>query len=155
MGAFFGCRLWEFAAGMALAAVFAQQPAKVERLLFSWPLLAAGILVYGLGGLSYQPGFTYAFTDGLIATGLFIIVAQGSRLLERMAIIGPLLPLAGVYSFGIYLLHQPYVMYFGERLQGRPMIIFIFAAVGLITIIAALAMLIEVGINKGARKIVS
>ena len=154
MGAFFGCRLWEFAAGMALAVVFSQQPVKVERLLFSWPLLAAGILIYWLGGASYQPGFTYAFTDGLIATGLFIIVAQASRLFERMAVIGPLLPLAGAYSFGIYLLHQPYVMYFGERLRDRPMLVFIFAAIGLITIIAALAMLLEGGINKAARTIV-
>ena len=154
MGAFFGCRLWEFAAGMSLAALFSRQPLKAEKLLFSWPMLAAGILIYGLGGASYQPCFTYAFTDGLIGTGLFIIVAQASRLFERMAIIGPLLPLAGAYSFGIYLLHQPYVIYFGERLRGQPMTTFVFAAVGLIMIIAALAILIESGIKKALNRIV-
>ena len=155
MGAFFGCRLWEFAAGMALAVFFSKKPMETERLLFSWPMLAAGILIYGLGGASYRPGFTYAFTDGLIGTGLFIIVAQASRLFERMAIIGPLLPLAGVYSFGIYLLHQPYVLYFGERLRGQPMTIFVFAGAGLIMIIAAGAMLIESGIKKASNKIFS
>ncbi len=153
MGAFFGCRLWEFAAGMVLGALFSRQPVKVEKLLFSWPMLAAGLLIYMLGGASYRPGFTLAFTDGLIGTGLFIIVAQVSRLFERRAIIGPLLPAAGVYSFGIYLLHQPYAVYFGERLRGQPMIIFIFATVGLIMIIAAAAMLIEIGINKATHKI--
>jgi peptidoglycan/LPS O-acetylase OafA/YrhL len=153
MGAFFGCRLWEFAAGMVLGALFSQQPLTVEKMLFSWPMLASGLFLYLLGGASYRPGLTLAFTDGLIGTGLFIIVAQASRLFERMAVIGPLLPVAGMYSFGIYLLHQPYVVYFGERLQRQPMTIFIFAGAGLIMIVAAGAILIERGIQKASNNI--
>ena len=153
MGAFFGCRLFEFAAGMALAVFFQKKPFKVEKLLFSWPALAAGIIIYILGGMSYRPGFSLVFTDALIGTGLFIIVAQAARFFERATIVGPLLPLVGIYSFGLYLLHHPYAMFFGERLRGQPMIVFILCATGLITLIAAFAMLVERGVNTVTEKL--
>jgi peptidoglycan/LPS O-acetylase OafA/YrhL len=33
-----------------------------------------------------------------------------------------MLAYVGAFSYGVYLLHQPYVLYFGERLRDLPML---------------------------------
>ena len=147
-GAFFGARLWEFAAGMALAQLAHRSPAALEKYLFSLPILLAGIIIYLLGGYSYQPGFTCTLTDGLIGTGLFIIVARAARAAGRAPALKYVLSFAGIYSYGIYLFHHPYVLYFGEHLRGYPMLIFVMAASVLIAIISAGAVFIERFLNR-------
>lgn len=111
VGGFFGTRLWEFALGMALATLAQSQPPRLEGWLFARRTLAAGMVLYGLALLSYRAGWAYVFTDPLVGTGLFIILAHVARAIghwQRLAYVG-------VYSYGLYLLHQPYVIYFGAH----------------------------------------
>jgi len=146
-GAFFMGRLWEFAVGMVLAYYYSEHPGLVEEYLFEWKTLVAGIVIYVMGVYSYQPVFFHVFTDGLIGTGLTIILAHCSRWANRLPILRTPLVTVGAYSYGLYLLHQPYVIYFGERLRDKTMLYFVAYAFLILGIISILSMLIEWYVN--------
>lgn len=116
-GAFFGARLWEFALGMVLGLLYRRFPREVEHRLFSFPTILSGVVVYGLGLYSYATIQTYIANDALIGTGLFIILAHIARWCELLPRLGALLAYVGAFSYGLYLLHQPYVLYFAERMR--------------------------------------
>lgn len=120
-GAFFGARLFEFAAGMVLGRLFHFRPEAVERSFFSLPALVAGLALYGAGVACYRPGWLLALSDGLVGVGLLLVLAWVARLLNVLNPFRSSLSYAGAYSYGIYLLHQPYVMYVGGRLSGLGM----------------------------------
>jgi peptidoglycan/LPS O-acetylase OafA/YrhL len=146
-GAFFMGRLWEFALGMVLAYYYNEHPGLVEEYLFEWKTLFVGILIYVLGIYSYQPVFFHIFTDGLIGTGLTIVLAHCSRWANRLPILRTPLVTVGAYSYGLYLLHQPYVIYFGERLHDETMLHFVAYALLILGIISILSMLVEWYVN--------
>jgi peptidoglycan/LPS O-acetylase OafA/YrhL len=146
-GAFFMGRLWEFALGMVLAHYYSKHPGVVEEYLFEWKTLVVGIVIYMIGVYSYQPVFFHVFTDGLIGTGLTIILAHCSLWANRLPILRTPLVNVGVYSYGLYLLHQPYVIYFGERLHDKTMLYFVTYAFLILGIISILSMLIEWYVN--------
>lgn len=116
-GGLFLCRLWEFATGMILGKVMAESPRLVLDRLFSPGGFIAGIVLYVLGQLAYRPGFVYSFSDGLTATGLSLIMIHVASWIDRIPGLGKTFAAAGIFSYSIYLFHQPYVMYFGERLR--------------------------------------
>jgi peptidoglycan/LPS O-acetylase OafA/YrhL len=142
-GAFFGARLFEFAAGMVLAVLYQRSPARVETRLFSWPLLVAGASMYWLGVFCYRPGFPLTLSDALTGVGLSIVVVQVSRWFNCLPPLRSILTYVGAYSYGIYLLHQPYVMYTGERLNGFSMPVAVTAVSGVLVLIVAGASWIE------------
>ena len=146
-GAFFGARLWEFALGMVLALLCHRDPRLFERYLFSGPILIGGIILYALGTYSYQPTFTYTLTDALIATGLFVVIAQVARWSTLVPLLGSAMARAGVYSYSIYLLHQPYVMYFGEKLRPFSMPAYVACMTVIIAIVSAGAGILERYVN--------
>lgn len=148
-GGLFACRLWEFAFGMVLGRLYRVDPVRMNRWLFSRPILAGGILLYILGSYSYEPTFTYSLTDILLGTGLFAIIANLSRWIERPAPIGTALATVGVYSYSVYLFHQPYVMYIGYRLQGFEMPAFL----GLACVTASIVALVCIPLEKYANRL--
>ncbi len=107
----------------------------------------AGIVLYVLGVYSYQPVFFHVFTDGLIGTGLTIILAHCARWVDRLRVMRSALVHIGAYSYGLYLLHQPYVLYFGEHLRHEPMLHFVLYAFVILGIISILSMLLEWYVN--------
>src|SRR5262249_52483942 len=62
LGAFFGTRLWEFAAGMALGLLFRRQRAVVEERLFTGWTFLSGVLIYMVGLYSYATSLSYTIT---------------------------------------------------------------------------------------------
>lgn len=147
-GAFFGARLWEFAAGMALGSVARVSSTRVFELLFQPKMLAMGIFLYAVGLYSYGSMTTYALTDGLIGTGLFVILAH----LARVIVAGGThraLALIGAYSYGLYLIHQPYVTYFGERMRDWSTPAFFAAAMPIIALLVIASLLLERAVNRG------
>ncbi len=147
-GAFFGARLWEFGAGMVLGKLLAEHPRETIERLFSGTTLVLGIVLYAAALLTYQPNFLYCFSDGLNAMGLTIILAQIAARTARIPGLGKGLAKAGVYSYGIYLLHQPFVMYAGEQLRSYPLGIYFVLAAAIIMLIALIAMIIEYTVNR-------
>ena len=153
-GAFFGGRLWEFATGMSLAMLYRERPSSMEVGMFSAPMLLLGITVYGLGLYAYQPNFLYVFSDGLIATGLSIILAHVTRWGDKhLPFFGILFSTVGIYSYGLYLLHQPYVIHFGHELHGFGMSAFLLFATIVIAIVAVGGLVIERQVNRLASRL--
>ncbi len=146
-GAFFMGRLWEFAMGMVLAYWYHRQPERVEKHLFAGRTFLAGIAIYIIGTYSYRPVFFHALTDGLIGLGLTLIIAQCAHRIDRLPILRSPLDKVGEYSYGLYLLHQPFLLYVGQRLHDDPMPYFLLYAFLVLGTIFILSMFLEKNIN--------
>ena len=129
LGAFFGCRLWEFALGMVLGVWYWQDRDRVYNQLFSSRTLLAGIGLYTLGLYSYGSSLAYTVTDALIGTGLFVILAHLALALRHLPRLEAAVAYVGVLSYGFYLIHQPYMIRFGEFARGWSMPVFALAAI--------------------------
>jgi peptidoglycan/LPS O-acetylase OafA/YrhL len=152
MGAFFVCRLWEFAAGMAMGKSIAESPDRSLSLLLSWKGFFIGAIIYVLGLLAYQPNFLYSFSDGLTAMGLSAILIHAAYRFDRAPCVGRCLGWAGVYSYSIYLFHQPYVMYAGERLRSCSLGVFLILASAVIMLVALASMFLEYALNSAVTR---
>ncbi len=153
MGAFFVCRLWEFGAGMVLGELMAQSPGRTFRLLLSWKGFLGGVITYTLGLVTYQPNLMSVFSDGLIATGLSVILIHLGYRLDKVPGIGRAFALAGVFSYGIYLFHQPYVMFIAEKLRPFSFGVFLSSASAAIVLIALASMGLEHMVNRIAGRL--
>ena len=147
-GAFFGSRLFEFAAGMALGLWSRQQPLQVEKSLFSRGGLLLGVVIYALGLASYYSLATYTVTDAFTGVGLFIILAHGAMAGGKVACVAPSLAYVGVYSYGLYLIHQPYVLYAGERMRTLNLPLFILGACAIMAVLVLGAIGLERFVNE-------
>jgi peptidoglycan/LPS O-acetylase OafA/YrhL len=147
LGAFFGCRLWEFAFGMVVGTWYWQDRARADAHILSFSGLAAGVVLYAAGLYTYGSGIAYTLTDGLIGTGLFLILAQLAWQSRRLPRWDAMLAYVGVYSYGFYLVHQPYVIFFGSRLRSLSMTEFTVVAIVLIAALAYGASWLERGVN--------
>jgi peptidoglycan/LPS O-acetylase OafA/YrhL len=146
-GGFFGSRLWEFVFGMVLGLFARQQPIALEKALFAKVTLVGAIIAYGLGLACYAIPGAYIFTDPLTSASLFIILAHlpiWSPMLRRLASV---VTYVGLYSYGLYLLHQPYVLYFGTHMRNLGMLSFVLLAWVIIALLTVGAMFLERGVN--------
>lgn len=153
-GAFFAPRLWEFALGMALGLQARRDPQRFQRLLFSPAALVVGAALYTAGLYSYASLLTYVFADALTGTGLFVILARVARATDRVPAVGPMLAYVGLYSYGLYLLHQPYVIWFGSLASTRfGLGLFVPYAVTVIAVITLAATQLERGVNGAVNRV--
>jgi len=148
MGAFFLCRLWEFAAGMTLGKLIGEKPEDTLGILLSLRGLLAGAIVYALGLFTYQPNFLFSFSDGLTAMGLSAILIHLAYRLDKTPGLGKVLAGIGVYSYGIYLFHQPYVMYAGEKLRSNGLGVFLVGAFAVTALISLFSIFLEFAVNR-------
>ena len=153
LGAFFGCRLWEFALGMVVGTWYWHDRARADARLLGLGGFVAGVVIYTAGLYTYGHGVAYTLTDALIGTGLFLILAQIAWQTRRLPALEAALAYLGVYSYGFYLVHQPYVIYFGSRLHQLTMTEFAFAAIPLVAIVAYAASWLERGVNAVADRV--
>jgi peptidoglycan/LPS O-acetylase OafA/YrhL len=154
-GAFFGARLWEFAMGMALGFLCRKQPILVEKVLFARVTLLGGVVSYALGLWSYGGGWVYAFTDPLIGTGLFVILAHVAVWTCQVRQLASMVSYVGAFSYGLYLLHQPYVLYFGVLMRPFSMPVFLVLSLILIAALALCTIPLERGVDRLVRWITS
>jgi peptidoglycan/LPS O-acetylase OafA/YrhL len=147
LSAFCGSRLWEFAFGMVVGLAYRQNRAWVDYYLFSARAMVVGVAIYTAGLYSFYSTFTYIFTDALIGTGLFVILAQLAWHGRRMVRVEAALAYVGVYSYGLYLFHQPYATYFGDRLRWMGMVEFVVVAAAIITVVTLASAYVERHMN--------
>ena len=153
LGGFCGCRLWEFALGMVVGSWYRHGRAWVDARLFSPVTLIAGVLLYTAGLYSYNSGLTYTLTDALIGTGLFVILAHIAYQSRRLVRVELALAYVGAFSYGLYLIHQPYVIYLGERMRGMPLREFVAIACPVIAVLALLSAQLERYVNRLASRL--
>jgi len=126
LGGFAVCRLPEFAFGMALGMWHARSTSRVEWFLLRGPGLLAGIALYPLALKLYDNGIAYVFCDFGTGACCFLAIVGIAGLISRLAGLAKIIGLVGAYSYGLYLIHQPYVIWLGLRIRPQPITTFIF-----------------------------
>src|SRR6266699_1019354 len=155
LGGFAVCRLPEFALGMVLAMWHNQSSTRVEWFLLRGAGFIVGLLLYPAALWLYHNATTYVFVD--FATGaccmLEIIGIAGAISLFQ----GPakVFGLVGAYSYGLYLIHQPYVIWLGLRISDVPIWMFLLITIPTLAVLSAWGMLLEKSTNTLVKKIFS
>lgn len=145
-GAFFASRMAEFAIGMALGVWHRRDPRRTEAVVFHPLGLGAGVAIYAAGILSFRALWSYCVTDALIGVGLSLVTAHAAHAVLRWRFGGALLATVGTYSYGLYLLHQPYVLYAGPRWHDLDTLPYLVASTALVTILFVCSATIERGV---------
>src|SRR5256714_7964010 len=164
LGGFAICRLPEFAFGMALGAWHARPvlsersesngpTLRIESLLLRGPGLIAGILLYPLALKLYDNGVAYVFCDFGTGACCFLAIAGIAGLISRIAGLGKVVALVGIYSYGLYLIHQPYVIWLGLRIRRQPITMFILIFVITAAVLSVWGILLEKATNSLVNKL--
>jgi len=155
LGGFAICRLPEFALGMSLAMWYTRSTARAEWFLLRGGGLVLGLILYPAALQLYGGLYEYIFVD--FATGtccmLEIVGVAGIILLFK----GPanLFGLVGLYSYGLYLIHQPYVIWLGLRIRELPIWMFLLICIPTLAVLSAWGMLLERSTNALVNKLTS
>jgi peptidoglycan/LPS O-acetylase OafA/YrhL len=153
-GGFFGCRLWEFAFGMVLGLNERKSGGTLEASILSVRATLAGLAIYTLGLYCYRSTLTYTFTDALTGTGLFLILCNFARLVEvTIPRAGRAIGYIGLFCYGLYLLHEPYVIYLGIRMRWMSMPEFVLWAAAIIIVMAIVSAQIERYVNQVTNRV--
>ncbi|MEO6971233.1 MAG: acyltransferase [Chthoniobacterales bacterium] len=153
LGGFAICRLPEFALGMALGMWHSQSAARVEGFLLRGPGLLAGLLLYPGALWLYYSGFTYTFVD--LATGAcaLLVILGVAGMISRFPSPAKVIALVGVFSYGIYLVHQPYAIWLGLRIREVPLWMFFLITIATLAVLSAWGMLLEKATNSAVNKL--
>jgi peptidoglycan/LPS O-acetylase OafA/YrhL len=146
-GAVFTCRLFEFGAGMALGAAYAHDAPRTRRLIGSFWACGLGVVLYAAAIHSYAALGSYVFTDALVGVGLGLLMIFVATRIERAPRLQSILATVGMYSYGLYLLHQPYMIWFGIQLSEASLALFVLLAGIAIAALAFVSMHIERRVN--------
>ncbi len=155
LGGFAICRLPEFALGVSLAMWHTRSTARLERFFLRGAGLVLGLILYPAALQLYHGLYDYIFVD--FATGtcclLEIVGIAGIILLFKEP--AKLFGLVGLYSYGLYLIHQPYVIWLGLRIRQQPIWMFLLISIVTLAILSAWGALLEKATNALVNKAVS
>jgi peptidoglycan/LPS O-acetylase OafA/YrhL len=143
LGGFAICRLPEFALGMALGTWHSQSRDRVEKFLLGGIGLLTGLILYPAVQQLYHNGFTYVFVD--LATGAccLLVIVGVAGIISRFPGPAKVLGLVGAFSYGLYLVHQPYVIWLGLRIREVPVWIFFLIVVATLAVLSAWGIILE------------
>jgi len=142
LGGFAACRLPEFALGMALG-MWHTRSSRVEWFLLRGPGLIAGLILYPLALKLYENGIAYVFCDFGTGGCCFLATVGIAGLISPVAGLAKTIGLVGVYSYGLYLIHQPYVIWLGLHIRPQPIWIFLFTFLIAAAVLSAWGIVLE------------
>lgn len=143
LGGFAICRLPEFALGMALGMWRSQSPARLEKFLLGGPGLIVGLVLYPGALWLYHGLFTYVFCDFATGTCALLVILGIAGIIALAPGPAKVFALVGAFSYGIYLVHQPYVIWLGLRIREQPIWMFFIIAIATLTIMSAWGIFLE------------
>ena len=120
LGGFAICRLPEFALGMSLAMWYTQSPARMEWFLLRGAGFVAGLILYPAALQLYHGLYEYIFVDFATGACCMLEIVGIAGLISLFNSPAKLFGLVGLYSYGLYLTHQPYVIWLGTSYSGSP-----------------------------------
>jgi peptidoglycan/LPS O-acetylase OafA/YrhL len=155
LGGFAICRLPELALGMSLAMWHSRSSARVEWFLLRGAGFVVGLLLYPAALLLYHGATAYVFVDFATGACCFLEIVGIAGLISLLKGPANVFGLVGLYSYGLYLIHQPYVIWLGLRIREEPIWMFLLIAVATLAILSAWGMLLEKATNTLVNKLVS
>src|SRR5213076_2332306 len=155
LGGFAICRLPEFALGISLAMWHRQSSARVEWFLLRGAGFVVGLILYPAALQLYHGLYEYIFVDFATGACCMLEIAGIAGIISLFQGPAKLFGLIGVYSYGLYLIHQPYVIWLGLRIREQPIWIFLVIAVATLAVLSAWGMLLERATNELVNKLIS
>jgi len=153
LGGFAICRLPEFALGMALAIWHRQSAARLEWFLLRGAGFIAGLVLYPAALQLYANGIAYVFCDFATSACCFLEIVGVAGIIARFGSLAKIFCLIGAYSYGLYLIHQPYVIWLGLRIRPQPILIFLLIFLAALAVLSAWGILLEKTTNAVVAKI--
>ena len=100
-------------------------------------------------------GCTNIFVD--FATGMCCLleIVGIAGIISLFQVPAKLFGLVGLYSYGLYLIHQPYVIWLGLRIREVPIWMFLLICIPTLAVLSAWGMLLESATNTLVNKLVS
>jgi len=154
LGGFAVCRLPEFALGMALGMWHKQSPARVELFLLRGVGLFVGLLLYPGALWLYHNGITYVFVDFATGACCLLEVVGVAGIIWRFGSVAKVFGLVGAFSYGLYLIHQPYVIWLGLRIRPISALLFLLVFVVTLAVLSAWGILLEKSTNTLVNKLI-
>ncbi len=153
LGGFAICRLPEFALGMALGMWHTRWTSRVERLLLRGPGFIAGLILYPFALKTYSNGIAYVFADFATGACCFLAIVGVAGLIAMIQTPAKLFALIGTYSYGLYLIHQPYVIWLGLKIRPQSIGAFLITFVITLAVLSAWGMILEKSTNAFVNKL--
>jgi peptidoglycan/LPS O-acetylase OafA/YrhL len=155
LGGFAICRLPEFALGMSLAMWHRQSAARVEWFLLRGAGFVLGLILYPAAVQLYHGLYEYIFVDFATGTCCMLEIVGIAGIISLFQRPAKLFGLVGLYSYGLYLIHQPYVIWLGFRIREVPIWMFLLIAVAALALLSAWGVLLEKATNTLVSRLVS
>ncbi len=146
-GGFALCRLPEFALGMALGMWDSRASARVERFLLGGAGLATGVVLYPAALQLYHGLVAYIFVDFATGACCFLVLVGLSGMIARFRYPAKVFGLVGAFSYGIYLIHHPYVIWLGLRIREQPIWMFFLITLATLTVLSVWGAVLEKATN--------
>jgi peptidoglycan/LPS O-acetylase OafA/YrhL len=154
LGGFAICRLPEFALGMSLAMWHARSSAHVERFFLRGAGFVLGLIFYPLALQLYHGLYDYIFVDFATGTCCMLEIVGIAGIISLFKEPAKLFGLVGLYSYGLYLIHQPYVIWLGVRIRELPIWMFLLICIPTLAVLSGWGMLLEKATNLLVNKLV-
>src|SRR5436189_492995 len=154
LGGFAISRLPEFALGMVVGMWSGQSPRGAERFLLNGGGLVTGLLLYPAALRLYHNGYTYIFVDFATGACCFLVIIGLAGIISQFPRPAKVIGLFGVFSYGIYLIHQPYVIWLGLRIREQPIWMFLLIAIATLAVLSAWGIVLEKATNALVNKLV-
>ena len=155
LGGFAICRLPEFALGMSLAIWYTRSPARVEWFLLRGAGFVSGLILYPAALQLYHGLVAYIFVDFATGACCMLEIVGIAGFIAIFNAPAKLFGLVGLYSYGLYLTHQPYVIWLGLRIREVPIWGFLLICIPMLAVLSAWGMLLEKGTNTLVNKLAS
>jgi peptidoglycan/LPS O-acetylase OafA/YrhL len=147
LGGFAICRLPEFALGMALAVWHRRSPAALEWFFLRGVGFIAGLLLYPAALQLYDNGITYVFCDFGTGACCFLEIVGLAGIIARFRSPAKVFCVIGAYSYGLYLIHQPYVIWLGLHIRPQPIGMFLLIFLPTLALLSAWGGFLEKATN--------
>jgi peptidoglycan/LPS O-acetylase OafA/YrhL len=155
LGGFAICRLPEFALGVSLAMWHTRSTANVEWFLLRGAGLLLGLILYPAALQLYDGLYDYIFVDFATGTCCMLEIVGIAGIISLFKQSAKLFGLVGLYSYGLYLIHQPYVIWLGLRIRQEPIWMFLLISVVTLAVLSTWGMLLEKATNALVNRVVS
>jgi len=155
LGGFAICRLPEFALGISLAMWHHQSNARVQWFLLRGAGFVVGLILYPAALQLYHGLYEYIFVDFATCACCMLEIAGIAGMISLFQGPAKLFGLVGVYSYGLYLIHQPYVIWLGLRIREVPIWMFLLICIPTLAVLSAWGMLLEKATDALVDKLVS
>src|SRR5216110_698450 len=133
--------------------VVCASPARLEWFLLRGAGFVAGLILYPAALQLYHGLYDYIFVDFATGACCMLEIIGIAGLISLFNSPAKLFGLVGLYSYGLYLTHQPYVIWLGLRIREVPIWAFLLICIPTLAVLSGWGMLLEKGTNVLVKKL--